>query len=332
MIWLATLAVLAAAIIVMMNVKLAGAVEPSPPRFVPDLVVNWQEAVDLFRGGNFLEARDRMQEVHGRVAAWMQTNPPIDRGVCIWNTLTVQARGNLDVATTEWERIELATDMLAWKHVAIAAMNLEKGQNDEAAEELAVAQLLDPENAIVHYYLGILHLQQAEEAIDWPDYVHKSHVRLVAHSPNVVPNTKGMYQLAATVDLEHAIDSAACLDRNTPLIPEEWTSEPMLRPTVTDLLSAMGAANFEPNAHHILGCLFLERGALEVAEEHLDQANELGVTVPFLFNDLGESYEAEGRHADAARAFLKAVRNGPNRVGALTRFLHNMGAGVREGL
>jgi tetratricopeptide (TPR) repeat protein len=260
----------------------------------------------------------------------MQTNPPLDRAIPIWNALTMQARGNLDHATNQWERIELATEMRAWKHVAIAAIRLEKGQNDDAAEELAVAQLLEPENPLVHYYLGILHLQQAEEAIDWPDYVHKSNVRLVAHSPNVVPNTKGMYQLAATADLEHAIDFAACLDRNTPLIPEEWTSEPNLRPTITDLLVGMGAAHFEPNAHHMLGCLSLDRGALEVAEAHLDQANDLGVTVPFLFNDLGEAYAVEGRHADAARAYLKAVRNGPNRAGALRRLLQSVRDGIGE--
>src|SRR5512145_2300087 len=84
-IWLATLAIIAAAIILMMNVKLAGAVEPPPPRFVPDLVVNWQEAVDLFRGGNFVEARDRMETVYGRVAPWMQSDPPIDRAIAIWH-------------------------------------------------------------------------------------------------------------------------------------------------------------------------------------------------------------------------------------------------------
>jgi hypothetical protein len=139
-----------------------------------------------------------------------------------------------------------------------------------------------------------------------------------------------MYQLAATVDLEHAIDFAACLDRNTPLIPEEWTSEPNLRPTITDLLLGMGAAHFEPNAHHMLGCLSLDRGALEVAEAHLDQANDLGVTVPFLFNDLGEAYAVEGRHADAARAYLKAVRNGPNRAGALRRLLQSVRDGIGE--
>ena len=92
----------------------------------------------------------------------------------------------------------------------------------------------------------------------------------------------------------------------------------------------MRATDFEPNAHHMLGYLFLERGAPEIAEEHLDQANALGIRVPFVFNELGEMYEDEGRHADAARAYLKGVRNGPDRVGALMRFFQTFADTVRE--
>jgi hypothetical protein len=140
-----------------------------------------------------------------------------------------------------------------------------------------------------------------------------------------------MYELAATRDLERAIETAVCFDPDVALIPEEWTTEPQLRPTVADLLLVTGATNFERNAHHMLGYLFIERGALEVAEEHLDQAKDLGAEVPYLFNDLGEEYEAEGRHADAARAYLKAVGNGPDRVGALMRFFQNLGDSIRDG-
>jgi tetratricopeptide (TPR) repeat protein len=324
------MAVLAAAIVLMMGVKLAGAAEPHPPRFLPDLVADWQEGVDHFRGGNFIEARQRLDDVIHRVAPGVFIGAAADRGLALWNVLTAQARGEYEQTMTDWAAIQLPIETRSWKHIAIAAMRLERRENNEAASELAMAQLLDPDNPVVHYYLGILHIQLADDAFDWPDYGNVAYVRLVSHQPNVVPNTKGMYQLAATRDLERAIEAAVCFDPNVALIPEEWTTEPHLRPTVTDLLVTMSATNFERNAHHMLGYLFIERGALEVAEEHIDQAKELGAEVPDVFNDLGEQYEAEGRHADAARAYLKAVGNGPDRLGALMKFFQNAADSLRE--
>jgi tetratricopeptide (TPR) repeat protein len=330
-IWLAIMAMVGALIMLMMGVKLAGATEPQPPRFLPGLVAEWQDGIDHFRQGNFIEARQRLEAVHYRVAPGMPVGAMHDRALALWNVLTAQARGQYEQAMNHWAGIDLPIAMRSWKHVAIAAMHLERAENDEASAELAMAQLLDPENPVVHYYLGILHIQRADEAFDWPDYVRVVEVRLVAHHPNVVPNTKGMYELAATQDLERSIEAAACFDPSVALIPEDWTTEPQLRPTVADLLTALGATNFERNAHHTLGYLFFERGALEVAEEHLDEAKDLGAEVPYLFNELGERYEAEGRHRDAARAYLKAVGNGPDRVGALMRFFQNAGDSIRRG-
>jgi tetratricopeptide (TPR) repeat protein len=140
-----------------------------------------------------------------------------------------------------------------------------------------------------------------------------------------------MYELGAIVELQRAVGTAGCLGRELALIPEDWTTEPALRPTVQDVLTALAATEFEPNAHQMLGHLFLEQGALEVAEEHLDQAKKLGAQVLFIYNELGEEYEAEGRHADAARAYLKAVGNGPDRMGALMRFFDNMGDSLWDG-
>jgi tetratricopeptide (TPR) repeat protein len=160
--------------------------------------------------------------------------------------------------------------------------------------------------------------------------VQAGEVRRAVNSRSIVPNTKGIYELAASQDLERSAELAACFDARVSLIPADWTTEPELCPTVADVLMATGAMNFERNAHHMLGYLFFERGALEIAEEHLDQAKGLGAEVPYLFNDLGEQYAAEGRHRDAARAYLKAVGNGPDRVGALMRFLQNFADSVRE--
>jgi tetratricopeptide (TPR) repeat protein len=319
------MAVLGAAILLTMTVKLAGAANPQPPRFLPELRTEWQEAVNQFRGENFAEARARLEHVQLRIEPWNRPEAPVDRGLALWNILTLQGRGEYEQAMREWAAVELPGETLVWKHIGLAAMHLERTELDEAAEQLAIAQLLEPENAVVHYYLGILHIQEADQAIDWPDYGQVAKVRWVVHRPDVVPNTKGMYELAAIVELERAVEAAGCLDRELALIPEDWTTEPELRPTVGDVLLALAATEFEPNAHQMLGHLFLDQGALEVAEEHLDEAKKLGAQVPFIYNELGEEYEAAGRHADAARAYFKAVGNGPDRVGALMRFFDNMG-------
>ena len=179
-VWMAAMAVLAAAIMFLMNVKLAGAAAPVPPRFIPDFVAEWQEAVNLFRDGNFSEAHGRMQDMRYRVAPGIPNELPVDRGLAVWNALTAQADGKLEQAMSQWARIELPAETRVWKHVAIASMNLERGRNEEASEELATAQLLDPDNALVLYFLGVLHLQQSDEAIDWPDNVVKANIRLVA--------------------------------------------------------------------------------------------------------------------------------------------------------
>jgi tetratricopeptide (TPR) repeat protein len=328
--WLAAMAVLAAAILLTMTVRLAGASEPQPPRFLPGLVAEWEEGVNHFRAGNFVAARQQLENLQQRVTPGSPIGPPVDCGLALWNLLARQTGGQYEQALQDWARTELLVEMRAWKHLAMAAMLLERNNNRAAAAELAVAQLLESENPLAHYYLGILHIQLADEALEGPDYATDAKVRLVAFQPDIAPIIKGMYELAAIRDLEHAIELAACFDPDVPLIPAEWTTEPRLRPTVADLLLALGAADFEPKAHHMLGYLYLERGDLELTEQHLDQVKKLGSEVPFLFGDLGQRYEAAGRHADAARAYLKAVGNGPDRVGALMRFFQNAADSVRK--
>src|SRR6188474_2464944 len=92
-IWLAIMAMLGALIMLMLGAKLAGATEPQPPRFLPGFVTEWQEGIDHFRGGNFIEARQRLENVLHRVAPGMPIGATPDRGLALWNVLTAQARG-----------------------------------------------------------------------------------------------------------------------------------------------------------------------------------------------------------------------------------------------
>ena len=97
------------------------------------------------------------------------------------------------------------------------------------------------------------------------------------------------------------------------------------------VIAAVTVRRSVPDRRRALGGHSREEHLLVSEVKHLDQAKQLGAEVPYLFNDLGEQYEAEGRHADAARAYLKAVGNGPDRIGALMRFFQNAGDSIREG-
>lgn len=70
---------------------------------------------------------------------------------------------------------------------------------------------------------------------------------------------------------------------------------------------ALNAENFEAKAHAALGRLFLKRGALELAEQHLDDAASRGLTVIDGYCDLGDEYHARGQFAAALRVHLKST-------------------------
>ena len=92
--------------------------------------------------------------------------------------------------------------------------------------------------------------QQAVLAVDWEDAVGPSYVRLAAHVPDgLTPNTKSMYRMQAMIELEKAIERARYVEMETPLVASD------LSPRVYDLLMALGAAQFEANAHNMLGNL-----------------------------------------------------------------------------
>ena len=92
------------------------------------------------------------------------------------------------------------------------------------------------------------------------------------------------------------------------------TRSAALEPTVGDLLLATGADNYVSKAHNTLSYLHLETGALEEAERHMDEAAAGGMSIVYGYEDLGEQYARRHRHADAARAYLKAMKHGRGKV------------------
>jgi tetratricopeptide (TPR) repeat protein len=233
----------------------------------------------------------------------------------LWNVLELHRQGQVEEAIGAWSEMPLPCESEVWRYVALAAAYLQSGQLDDAADMLNAAEMLEPENAVVHYFVGVLRLQQANEASEWQESLGRP-THLVGWTPRILaPNTRSMYQLAAITELERALELAPYLQKERILIAPEWESMesqsiPRLPAIVDDLLVAIGADNLEGKAHNMLGYLSMERGWLEQAEQHMDAASETGLSIVYGYRDLADRYELAGQHLDAFRANLKEVAHG----------------------
>lgn len=263
------------------------------------------------------------------------TIPPGDVSIQLWQTLDDQQSGRLDRVVGVWENIPLAPRAEVWRHIALAEAHIAMGDLDAAGVSLENAGRREPENPLVHYYLGLWRLEQADQAMDW----YEPGIRLAAYYTSypgdeqpsqVVPNSKAMYRLAAMSHLEEAIELAGNVDLDQPLVPAEWPTSAALRPTVGDLLLALGANHFDAKAHNMLGYLHLDSGAAEEAEYHMDAAADSGVVIVFGYEDLARLYEAQGRPLDAFRANAKSAAHGAGIVGPTRRMIENLREAFRD--
>ncbi len=248
----------------------------------------------------------------------------------VWQALELQHSQKYDDAIMAWQAIELPCETTVWKQVALGQAYLATGEIESAAEVLFDAKDLQSDNPVVHYFLGLLRLEQAYVADEWFDAEGPAGTRFVARKPSdVAPNTKSMYQLAAMTELEEAIKLAPDVWADAPLVPTDWPTRAALAPTVGDLLLATSANNFEAKAHNMLSYLYLERGSLETAEGHMDSAAAGGLKA-IGYADLGEKYAEAGQHTDAARAFVKAMKHTPNKVDPARKAWDNLRDAWRE--
>lgn len=289
----------------------------------------WNQAVECFQTGEFARAEVHLRNVVDSQAGYPGRPAIIDQGLLIWQALVAQADGRHLTAEHCWHRIELPHEQAVWKRVALASLYLEQGMVDEAAEQLDRANEQAPDNPVVHYFTALLHLERAAMAQQWPDARGPSAVRFALFQTDVVPNTRSMYLLAASQSLEDALKLPA-LAEDDPLIGIRDTVEPALRPTVADLLVAVGAAGYQVRAHHVASSVYLERGLLPLAEQHLDAAADGGATVITGYRELGEAYEADGDHSAAGRAYLKAAGYGDSPVGNLRRAWWHLRESTRQ--
>jgi Flp pilus assembly protein TadD len=217
--------------------------------------------------------------------------------------------GEVEEAIAEWKQADLPRETDTWKGVALGAAYLQAGRTDEAEEWLDLALKANGDNAVAHYYVGLLRIAQADRAREWHDAIGPPAWMFIA-LPKIVPNTRSMYELAAMMELEKAIELAPLMNLEATLAPVSITSSEQSTPTVRDLLTALGAQRYPARAHNALAALYTDHWQLDAAERHIDAAVSERMNAPFAYRELGIALERTGRYEDAARVFMKAFRHG----------------------
>ncbi|MCE9552037.1 MAG: tetratricopeptide repeat protein [Planctomycetes bacterium] len=244
--------------------------------------------------------------------------------------LAAHREGRPEDAIAGWNAVSLGYPVEVWKYVALGAAHLQRQDWPAAADALDTAARLERGNPLVHYYTGLLRLDQAVARPDWHDAVGPTTTRLAGWVPReVTPNSRSNHRLVARQELERAVARADCVDTTQPLVPD-YGILPTPAPTVGDLLVALRADQFEVNAHHVLGSLYLDDGMLPEAEKHFDRAAALGALVLYGYQELGTAYAEEHRHGDAMRTFAKAIQHDPNSAPARRGLVENFGRALIE--
>lgn len=232
--------------------------------------------------------------------------PPAEAAARLWMTLQNHQAGQTGLALAGWEQLRLPQETAHWREIAIAAALLQTGDLKQAAVHLDLARNLAPDQAVVAYYTGILRLEQAAVAARVPDGYDTGKLRMVAYTPM---EDKAVYEMIARTELEMAIIKAAEIRLDQPLLMlEPGEEEAVVIPRVGDLLVALGADNFVGKAHHLLFGLCFDRAELVTAEIHLDEAVATGIAPLYAYQDLGETYLAVERPADALRVAEKDIK------------------------
>lgn len=239
----------------------------------------------------------------------------------LFQVLEEHASGRVQDAASTWRRIDLPQQSEVWRNLGLGVAYLHQDNLDAARKKLAVAQKLDPTNAAVHYFIGLLRLERADQCLEYADAVRDTRTRLISYDKSdrasAASKPKSRYELEAMESLGLAIRYAPDLDYHAPLVPVSWVVHalhpeigPDAPPTVAELLDALGADNFVGKAHGLLAQLCLDHGRPDEAELHTDEADSHEISVPYGYRQVGELYEEQGRSTDAFRAYMKAMKQG----------------------
>jgi len=272
----------------------------------------------------------------------------------LWTVLELHRNGDMEEALAGWESLGLPCHTEVWRDVGLTAAHLRVGNVEQAADVLDYALRKEPKNAVLHYYNALALLTKAADAPDWFDATPAPSTRFVSHTLGRVTRARALYHLAAINEFETAIELAKQVTLGQQLVtPVLFVGVPMVEPigngvkrlefaslpngesyeplysehmplappTVADLLEVLGAENFEGKAHNMLAPLYLKRGLLPQAEEHMDAAAALNMNVLDGYQQLADRYEAREQHGDAFRANLKAIGRAGGIVGPARKAL-----------
>jgi tetratricopeptide (TPR) repeat protein len=234
---------------------------------------------------------------------------PVEIAAKLWTVLENHRAGCTREALAGWDDIRLEAGAEAWREVARGAAFLAAGDLDRAEQMLREAQQIEPAQPVAAYFMGVLHLERAAAAMRAPDRAVPGQTQFVAYVPNAAQELRGTQQLLARQQLELAVANAHTLQLDERLVVGPGgMEEVVVVPRVGDLLVALGADKFVPQAHQLLFGLALDRGELDEAETQLDRAVGLGMTPLYGYEDLAQAYLAQGRETDAARMAQKDIR------------------------
>lgn len=240
----------------------------------------------------------------------------------LWNVIEAHDAGSLEqleYAIAFWRHIPLPEESQIWRHVAEGVAHLQCGRFNESENALLIAQHLDNNNAVVHYFIALLRLEQAEAMGQKAD-APAIHGRDVTGTPLSNGNFRYLrfrYEIEAIAALELVVRYANDVELGIPLaaaspivtVPYP-APDPVAAPQVQDLIHALGGDNYVGKAHGLLAHLYIDRGLPVQAEEHTDGALSFGIAVPYGYRWIGRLYEEQGRSKDALRVFTKATKGG----------------------
>lgn len=260
-----------------------------------------------------------------------------------WQAIEHQNAGRWEDAIATWQATAAPCNSEVWRQLSIGVAHLYLGNHDMAAEHFSRAIDLDRENAPVHYFAGLMLLEQASHAREHHDAILLTGTRLVDYVPDrpsmTIDNGKAKtrLELEAINELETAITYASALELDLTLADVKWVvpvpypvAEPLVSPTVGELIGSLGADNLVGKAHGLVANVYLEHGDPSQAEYHIDQAVSRGIAVPYAYRTAGELYEEQGKSTDAFRAYLKAMKQGDGIVTPGTRALRSLGSAFEE--
>jgi tetratricopeptide (TPR) repeat protein len=250
----------------------------------------------------------------------------MDPAMFVWFVLESHEEGELERTLESWTFAELIPEAEVWRQIGITAAHLGCGQIDEAERALVKARDLAPDNAVMHFYTGIVQMTRARHARawdEWYDFGDPPRTEWVAYRGSADLDLQLRLERAAMDALRLAIRTAGSVDLHQPLVPDwgEMSEDTIsggpslvVRPRVGDLLAAIGIDNLEGMAHLAMSSLYTDQGAFGEAEFQIDQAAKLGADVEGCYSYLADRYSERGQYADATRAYLKAMAREPEKA------------------